>query len=50
MIFFIYKYLARPDPETTGSDALKVEHAVKQQPASRKVDALKGRIDLQGEE
>jgi hypothetical protein len=29
--------------------ALKVEHAVKQQPASRKVDALKGRIDLQGE-
>jgi len=32
------------------SDALKVEHAVKQQPAGRKVDALKGRIGLQGEE
>ena len=36
--------------ELSRSDALKVEHAVKQQPALRKVDALKGRIDLQGEE
>ena len=36
--------------ELSRSDALKVEHAVKQQPAGRKVGALKGRIDFQGEE
>ena len=42
------KLVAASD-ELSRSDALKVEHAVKQQPASRKVDALKGRIDLQGE-
>ena len=36
--------------ELSRSDALKVEHAVKRKPASTKVDALKGRIDLQGEE
>ncbi|MCD6296404.1 MAG: GIY-YIG nuclease family protein [Deltaproteobacteria bacterium] len=36
--------------ELSQSDALKVEHAIKQQPAGRKVDALKGRIDFQGEE
>jgi putative endonuclease len=36
--------------EFSRSDALKVEHAVKRQPANRKVDALKGRIDFQGEE
>jgi putative endonuclease len=35
--------------ELSRSDALKFEYAVKQQPASRKVDALKGRIDLQRE-
>ncbi len=42
------KLVAASD-ELSRSEALKVEHAVKQQPASRKVDALKGRIDLQGE-
>lgn len=36
--------------ELTQSDALKVEYAIKQQPADRKVDALKGHKDLQGEE
>ena len=43
------KLVAASD-ELSQSDALKVEHAVKQQPAGRKIDALKGRIDLQGEE
>ena len=32
------------------SDALKIEHAVKQQPAAGKIDALKGHIKHQGEE
>jgi putative endonuclease len=37
--------------ELSRSDALKVEYAIKQQPADRKVDTLKGRTDdLQGEE
>jgi putative endonuclease len=35
--------------ELSRSDTLKVEYAVKQQPAGRKVDALKGWIDLQRE-
>ncbi len=43
------KLVAASD-ELSRSDALKVEYLIKQQPAERKVDALKGRIDLQGDE
>lgn len=43
------KLVAASD-ELSRSDALKVEYLIKQQPAERKVDALKGRMDLQGDE
>ena len=36
--------------ELSRSEALKVEYAVKQQPASRKVETLRCRTDLQGGE
>jgi putative endonuclease len=36
--------------ELSQSDALKLEHAVKRQPAGRKIETLKCQTDLQGEE
>ena len=42
--------LVEASEELSQSDALKLEHAVKRQPASRKIETLKCQTDLQGEE
>ena len=42
------KLVAASD-ELSRSDALKFEYAVKQQPAGRKIDAVKGRVILEDE-